>query len=157
MPSSPSRPFQNEMQARVDLEGSPNNVQEVSRCPLSVCTASGARASTDCAPPPTVQDATQAALPGQRGVASRRGSIASRVAQLAKENALGKDGRRASVNTTNKVKEEMFAVLDTENAGSIGKSQFDAVYETILRQVGETRQTKRLNCAQPLRAPTTDL
>ena len=156
MPSSPSRPFQTEMQARVDLEGSPNNVQEVSRCPLSVCTASS-RASTDCAPPPTLQDATQAAPSEQRGVASRRGSIASRVAQLAKENALGKDGRRASVNTTNKVKEEMFAVLDTENAGSIGKSQFDAVYETILRQVGETRQTKRLNCAQPLRAPTTDL
>ena len=116
-----------------------------------------ARASTDCAPPPTLQDAPQAAPPGQRRVASRRASIASQVTQLAKENALGKDGRRASVNTTNKVKEEMFAVLDTENAGSIGKSQFDAVYETILRQVGETRQTKRLNCAQPLRAPTTDL
>ena len=45
----------------------------------------------------------------------------------------------------------MFAVLDTENAGSIGKSQFDAVYKTILRQAGEKRQTKRLNCAQPLR------
>ena len=89
-----------------------------------------ARASTDCAPPPTLQDATP---PGQRGVASRRVSIASQVAQLAEENALGKDGLRASVNTTNKLKEEMFAVLDTENAGSIGKSQFDAVYKTILR------------------------